>query len=597
MLKGWLQKIRENGPLTFVLAVAAAVFVILAAYAFASDFRELACNRLQDDSYYYLQPAWNFPRLGFFTFDGEHPTYGFQPLWMLLLSFLSIFSPDKIIFLRASVALGGLFYCLTAVALFFLLRRWLGGWRAVIGPVLWVANPGLAGIFITGKENALYAFLLVLSCWMILRKRAATARGALPLGIVLGLTVLARVNALVPVLLLLMVFFWLGEGARAQRARRTLAVLAGMLAILLPWCVYAQLSFGAVFPNSGSAKLVDSFAALAVLAQRVLPSFSPDWIRSLVPVSQQAFLARPDLLALPTTALVASYVTGFLPGLAFGSWAGLFAFLGTLDYRLKLVLLAAGGLAALAACLLEWRWSARERRTCAAIALALFLSAALNTLSNWALMPAYLYWGVWYAVPEMLALILALALVIGMPLQWIASGPRIAAVRWGVAAVGVGLTVAGLVQVARSWQPRDSSVALEATQQQKYQAAVWMNENLPRDTRAASFSAGLLGYFFDTGRVVNIDGLANTPQFISDELIGHLLYVRDLASIDPIRDYLRTEQIGYLVNVEPVERIQRGEYLGLVDPGGGILLYRGDRPINWGPGEPEQRMIVVEITQ
>jgi hypothetical protein len=169
--------------------------------------------------------------------------------------------------------------------------------------------------------------------------------------------------------------------------------------------------------------------------------------------------------------------------------------------------------------------------------------------------------------------------------------------RWVLAALGVLLTAAGLVQVARAWQPRDSSVALEATQQQAYRAAEWMKDNLPAGGRVASFSAGLLGYYADNVRVINIDGLANSPQFIDHELVGHLLYVRGLTETDPLREYLRVEKIGYLANVDVVERIARSEFLGLMNPGGGTLLYEGDIPINWGAGEPERRMIIVELKQ
>jgi hypothetical protein len=122
-----------------------------------------------------------------------------------------------------------------------------------------------------------------------------------------------------------------------------------------------------------------------------------------------------------------------------------------------------------------------------------------------------------------------------------------------------------------------------------------MNHNLPSGARVGSYSAGLLGYFGATYRVINLDGLANTPAFIGEELVGHVLYDRGLAAVDPLREYLRSERVGFLANVEPASRIARGEYLGLVDAGNGILLFMGYFPIVWGPGEPEQRMIVVQI--
>ena len=143
--------------------------------------------------------------------------------------------------------------------------------------------------------------------------------------------------------------------------------------------------------------------------------------------------------------------------------------------------------------------------------------------------------------------------------------------------------------------PGDYTIAPDGTQQEAYDAAAWMNENLPQGTRVGSYSAGLLGYFGRAYTVINLDGLANTPQFASRELAGHLLYVRGLAAVDPLREYLARENITHLANVDTIERIARGEYLGLVDPGAGVLLYQGGYGIFWGPNEPERRMIVVRM--
>lgn len=45
---------------------------------------------LADDAYYYLLPACNFWKYGFYTFDGISHTNGFHPLWMGLLTVLAL---------------------------------------------------------------------------------------------------------------------------------------------------------------------------------------------------------------------------------------------------------------------------------------------------------------------------------------------------------------------------------------------------------------------------------------------------------------------------------------------------------------------------
>jgi hypothetical protein len=601
-MTGLWNRIRRDPCEAAVIFLAAAVFLAIAAYAFGSDIRELAANRLQDDSYYYLQPAWNFSRSGIFTFDGEHPTYGFQPLWMIALAVLARLSPDKLFFLRASVALGGLFFCLTGVALFRLARGWLTGWRAVIAPVLWLANFSLIAIYITGKENALFAFLLVASCVLVRRRMSAPTRSAWVEGGVLGLMVLSRVNAIIPALLLLAVLFLWSGGPRAERAHRAGTAAAGMLVVLAVWGLYAQIAFGAFFPNSGTAKLFGSGAALAIFIEQHVPWIPANWIERLLPGSERVLLARPDMLTLPARDVGLSYLFGLLPDLAYGAWAGMFSFLVSISFRLKVLILAAVGFGSGVWVLIKLRGTSPEpaaavRRGSAAVVGVILISAAVNSLSNWLLLPGYLLWGVWYTVPETLGLILALACLLGEPLEWLAAiKSRAAGILNGMVLLAASiLALAGVALVWTQALPRAYVVAPDGTQQQAYDAAAWMNANLPQGARVGSFSAGLLGYFGRTYTVINLDGLANSPQFVNSELIGHLLFVRGLAAADPLREYLRRENITYLANTDTVDRIGGKEYLGLVDPGQAALLWEGDTAIFWGPAEPERRMIVVRI--
>jgi hypothetical protein len=592
-LRGLGDRIRQDPPQTTAIVLAALAFLAVCVYAFGSDVRELACNRLQDDSYYYLEPAWNFSRTGMVSFDGEHPTYGFQPLWMIVLAMLARLSPDKIFFLRAVVALGGLFFCLTGFAVYRLARGWFGGAAALIAPVLWTANPSLLGAYISGKENALYAFLLVAACLAVRGRVASPARSAWAEGAVLGVTVLARVNAIVPAALFLLVLGLFGAGGRSGRARKMLTAGAGMLAVLAVWGVYAQISFGALVPNSGTAKLFGAGAALATFVEYHLPFLPHAWIEGMVPPAERILLTRPDLMIFPDKGVGISYLFGLLPDLAFGSWAGMFSFLGAPDFRLKAVLLALIGIGAVG-----WVvWKVRIGVKGTAVIGALILAAAINSVTNWLLLPDYLLWGVWYTVPETITLILGASFLLAEAVSLSAHLPdRIRPQAARILLLGAGiLGAAGLARLWAGERPRAYAVAPDRTQQEMYDAALWMNANLPVDARVGSYSAGLIGYFCDTCRVINLDGLANTPGFIDDYLAGHILFLRGLAAEDPIRAYLAEERIAYLANVDPVGRIAAGDYLGLVEPGEGVLLYQGEGVIVWGPGQPERRMIVVKI--
>jgi len=145
----------------------------------------------------------------------------------------------------------------------------------------------------------------------------------------------------------------------------------------------------------------------------------------------------------------------------------------------------------------------------------------------------------------------------------------------------------------RAWRPMAYKPV--ASSEAGYNGVRWMNEHLPRGSRVASYSSGLLGYFAEGYTVVNIDGLANTPLFVENETRGHLLFLRGLASHDPLVGYLKEAGITHLANAEPEDRIQNGPYLGLVKAQEGTLIYEGVEVIDWGPQEPPRRFIVVEV--
>lgn len=129
---------------------------------FARSHYFTIATTLQDDSFYYLLPAWNVSRLGWFTFDGLTPCYGFQPLWELCLSALALVMPSREAFLRASLVLAALCYALTALsaarvsALASQRTGHSGGaWAALVTAAVLLGNIPVQTSNLTGKENAL----------------------------------------------------------------------------------------------------------------------------------------------------------------------------------------------------------------------------------------------------------------------------------------------------------------------------------------------------------------------------------------------------------------------------------------------------------
>jgi hypothetical protein len=228
--------------------------------AFHSQIHALA-QSIADDSFYYLLPAWRFKTAHFFTFDGVHPTYGFQPLWELGLVLAAYATPDKETFLRVALFLPHVLRAGTAAVLAVLAWRMTppscAALAILLAPSLYLLNAPLLFVSTQGKENALYALLLALG---ILGLSLTHTRPTRAVSAAVGLTIAGLVLARLTPAALLIAGALLFVAWRMTRYRRTLAIACGLP--LVAWTAYAVSAFGTVFPVSGRVKLEGSILGL-----------------------------------------------------------------------------------------------------------------------------------------------------------------------------------------------------------------------------------------------------------------------------------------------------------------------------------------------
>src|SRR5688500_4456686 len=87
----------------FVVLFLAIVQFILQVSLLARGVEYAAASLIIDDTYYYLQTAWNTKQLGFVTFDGLHPTNGVQLLWFAIILLLAMLAKTKTALLFATL--------------------------------------------------------------------------------------------------------------------------------------------------------------------------------------------------------------------------------------------------------------------------------------------------------------------------------------------------------------------------------------------------------------------------------------------------------------------------------------------------------------
>lgn len=506
-----------------------------------------------DDSYYYFQIVRNFVQGNGFSFDGIHPTNGFQPLWGLLLV------PPAWLFDRLGIGLmtqARLFLSIAALvnvaaglALYAAVRAWLKRRDAALGVLaVWLLSPLLVAQQTAGMENALFA--LVLAGALAVYHRGFTdadhppsPASAAVLGILLGLLGLARLDAAIFAAVVIPVIAWRMRRIPLRDAVVRLAPLCLLAA--LPVAAYLALNlarFGHAMPVAGAAKVW--------YAERAVEAAGGAWSGGHLRV-----LARD----IGITALRLLYVAA---GPILLWWGWLHPLYGALLARAGLPLMvgapmAAGGVAGIgAAWLAAGRGAARtlrHRLRPLARPGVLQAFALLHFCAFAALYPLYIRGpGVaWYFVPIYLLLVIAAGIVGAFAVQGLrARFPR--ARRWiGPAAVAA-LAINFALYLAHEARPGRNATP-------KMEVIAWMNENLPPDARVGSWNAGVIG-FFARQHVVNLDGLANDFDYL------------DHLRTDRLEAYARKEGITHLVEHDGSGRPPGDRWLGL--PVGRVLLVR-----------------------
>jgi hypothetical protein len=252
-----------------ILGVLSAVVLVRGAVRyFSGDIADIAVT-IQDDSYYYLMPAYHFVRHGFFTFDTVNPTYGFQPAYEVLLVVLALFVRDASDLLRSALFLSVVMFVATGVGLWRLSRRLIETSRprhaeifSLFAPLFWLSNGSHLLASSAGKENALAGLLTVLFLNVVFEILTTVTRptASIGAGLLAASLVLCRVHPSVLIIVTLGSLVTLTKGAWRQ-------YLAAALVPVAAWAGYAFWQFGRVVPTSVTMKALAPAAPLT--AERI----------------------------------------------------------------------------------------------------------------------------------------------------------------------------------------------------------------------------------------------------------------------------------------------------------------------------------------
>lgn len=538
-----------------------------------SDLQSLAIS-VQDDSYYYLLPAYQFKTYGFYTFDGMHKTYGFQPGYELCLTLLACFFDNRIAFFKSAIFISYIIYGAIACMLYLVLLRVLEKASTVfrhvggcLGACLFLCNLSVMYSYTTVKENGLFVLLFASAIWQLLPalrsvEMWATKRRACVFGLTIGFMLLTRLTPASVFIACILAGAWMLV-ARAHKG----ILLVGMAVPVAFWSLFAVCSFGSVMPMSGKVKTLGLISNWSLSRYFTLePNLFVYWyvyIKRIVQYSlgHPAFPLPQYSIAAPPLETVLIQRYDIMCGLAIVFFLiNIRLWLSMARLRLILGLL----LASLAGA-----------------------TATVLVFSQNAGLLAQLPYFSWYVAdaPFIFAVAVPAALFSWSP----ANKPSFKGFRRNgrvfrdvllgcLAALILGCSVWDALGKIEPW-PRfsfDESRLDHVT----VSAAFDMRESnifMPTD-RVGSYNAGILGYFLPV-TVVNLDGLANDDIYHS-VFREHGRLFESKAIANAMYEYVKSNGIAYVCDLLPLPPGYNGYFGNLFEHYDVVRTY----PFRYGPG-------------
>lgn len=479
-------------------AAALALLAVILAFHLAvawQDFGTLARNGfLYDDSFYAFQIARNIADGRGMTFDGDHPTTGFQPLYVFLLVPVFLASGGDPV-MPIYVALTILALCTTATAwfLFAIARRYTGRRAALAAAAIWAFSPVVTRQTANGLETGLAALMIALSAWYYIDRVRPADRPPpgrfFVLGLLLGITVLSRIDGLFLVLAVLL------DQLLLMRRRNTGMAAVGRLGLVPlgvvicygPWLALNMVQTGSPLQDSGAATRFLSLAYSTYFhyGSTDLSTTGPD----LPFLGAHLIHSISTLKSVPPVHVL--YRVSEKIGILLGAGGAV-----------RLVTDVAGGLLLAAAGMSILRWRRDPSRSLRRELDFLLLFFLLLLLSySFYIFGSFFYFRYYYP------LYLGACIYLAFFLEDVAAAIRRRKlfVR-RLALVGAGAYLAMFAWFSYSQAFRSHPIY------PFYDIASWIEKNTGEDETIGVFQCGMIGYFADR-RIVNLDGKVNRDAY------------------------------------------------------------------------------------
>ena len=484
----------------FIIFSAAIVQFILQVSLLTKGMEYAAVSLIIDDTYYYLQTAWNAKMLGFVTFDGLHATNGVQMLWFVIIFLLALLAKTKAVLLFTTLVvsflLNGLCF-LIIIKIGAVLKQPV---LALFMASLWTLQSLPFRVYSMGMENSLHALVYWCVIWQsvefLIRVQNKDKPNFWGLTIVLVLNAWTRLDSA----LLSAILFAFCVGMLAYTYRHNLRL-------------FLQMHGKAI---AGSSFLAGTGLIVQLTTFRIMgDSFLP--VSALVKTSGAGRGGDIE----PIEKFVGLFTLG-MPSILQGRFPDL-----------VLVLIGISGILLVILAGVAIRDYSDEVRSFLNLWSCLLVGETIYHVYIMLSEVEFSSYFIWYRSPTFIFGIVTeslLALFIFMVTDLVVKR-RTTIRRWMPAGLSVVIFAVAIYMFARSINFTSKLYAA------RYDAALWIAENYPPDAVFASWNAGQLGFFSDR-TFINLDGVINSVDY----------YERVLSGSVSLAEYLSENKVDYIVD-------------------------------------------------
>jgi hypothetical protein len=487
----------EDGPsFTAILLILLLIGFGIRFYISWIDIEILFQKCLVDDAFFYFGIAKNIAAGKGATFDGSIMTNGFHPIYALLLVPIFWFSTENPeIPVHVALTILSIFNVLTGYVVFLIVRKIAGRIAGLLGAFLWLFNPFVILIALSGVEAGVAVFFISLCIYVHLQERKGD-HVSLPkmilLGLLTALAILSRVDAVFIFFAIALDLWYLsyrkGTSLFESLSQPALYCIITLL-LLSPWFFWNLFHFGTIRQISGVT----------------LPNIAHNMYLMKYKTYLSLSFLKTELFFLKVWI---ENIIRFSGGIGLFVIISIFFVAGArknLTIRISVIL--------------------REIKP-----LGFALLSSLFLVFFYALY----FWG-WLRPWYYLSVLLTVTIYLGSIAGHASEGFLRASVGRAKGAIPIFVlflicTIYFSYQGMNAWRE-----GLFPFQKQLYESAVWLKENTPKNSQIGTISAGIYGYM--NGRTIDLAGVVN------EEAYRAMREKRIFA-------YLQEKQIDYLVDRE-----------------------------------------------